>query len=147
MDTPAAPVMTDNDLDLEAAVRNAVMALDGVRPTRSEVNISVSQGQVTLTGVVPSPMTAAEVEVAAASVPGVMAVTNRLVDDGTLSRQVAEALALDERTRSIPPGYRVAPIFGTLLITGYFTPEQGQAVEAVAGAVPGVREVIIRALN
>jgi osmotically-inducible protein OsmY len=147
MESKIAPVEADLDYDLEAEVRDAIMSLDSVRATHAEVDVAVKQGHVTLSGIVQSPMAAIEVERTAAEVPGVAAVTNHLLDDGTLARNIAEALARDERTRSIPPGYRVSSTFGHVRIAGYFEDEAAQAVLAVAQAVPGVREVSIRALR
>jgi osmotically-inducible protein OsmY len=89
-------------------------------------------------------MMAADVERAAAEVPGVTQVTNLLVDDGTLSRQIAEALATDPRTQAIPPGYEVNPIFGHVFLVGRFTPDEARAVMAVAQSLPGVRSVNVK---
>ncbi len=147
METIIAPVEADVDYDLEAEVRDAILGLDSVRGTRAMVQVTVRAGQVTLAGNVQSPMAAVEVERAAAEVPGVMSVDNQIVDDGTLARVLAEALSRDERSRSIPPGFRVTSTFGHVLITGYFSDEQARAALAVAQAEPGVREVTIRTLR
>jgi hypothetical protein len=75
-----------------------------------------------------------------------MDLTNNLVDDGTLSRRVAEALALDARTRDIPPGYEVTAVFGRILLVGFFTDAQSRELLTVAQGVPGVREVSVKTL-
>jgi osmotically-inducible protein OsmY len=146
MDSNLAPASTDIDLDLTERVSGAINALDVLRGTRAHVAVTVTNGHVTLDGVVQSPMAAVEVERAAAAAPGAAGLTSRLTDDASLSRRVAEALATDPRTAAIPPGYRVVSVFGTMWLVGYFTPEQSQALAAVCRGVPGVRTVTIKAL-
>jgi osmotically-inducible protein OsmY len=138
----ATPIPTDlsTDLDIEAAVTRAVLELDALRPTPSEVNVRVANGQVTLTGIVPSPMLAAEAERVARHLPGVVGVKNELLDDGTLTLRVAQALATDPRTRNIPPGYRVMSVFGRVTVVGRFADEGTQAaLVEVCQSVSGVR--------
>ena len=146
--TPADDVASqmDLDLDLTERVSRAVDALDMLRGTRAHVDVSVSQGHVTLEGVVQSPMAAAEVENTAAYVSGGAPITNRLTNDSALSSAVAKALATDARTASIPPGYQVASVYGHLSLVGVFTPEQVLAVQAVAQGMPGARSVTVKAL-
>jgi osmotically-inducible protein OsmY len=135
---------TDVDVDLGAAVREALDALDFVRASRAEVAVKVENAHITLAGYVQSPMALVEAERAAESVPGVAGVTNLLIDDGSLARQVAEALATDARTRAIAPGYEVTVVFGYLTLIGRFTDEDARAAQAVAEAVPGVRRVTLK---
>ena len=146
--TPAADGVNqmDLDLDLTERVSQAVNGLDVLRGTRAHVAVSVANGHITLDGVVPSPMTAAEVENTAAYVSGGAPITNRLGDDATLSRRVAEALATDARSAAIPPGYEVVSIYGHITLVGVFTPEQIQGAQAVAQATPGVRSVAVKAI-
>ncbi len=147
MEHELAPVDNiDIDLDLAERVRDAIGALDILRGSRAHVDVMVANGHVTLSGNVQSPMAAAEVGHAAAETAGAAAVTNHVVDDASLSRLVAEALATDPRTAPIEPGYKVASTFGHLWLVGGFTPEQSQAVTAVCQAVAGVRSVTIKAL-
>ena len=147
MEIETTPAGTDLDNDIEAEVTDAVMALDAVRPSAAVVNVDVRAGLVTLTGYVQSPMAAVEVERAAAEVPGVTGVANNLIDDGSLSRLVAEVLATDPATRDIPPGYEVAPTFGYLRLVGYFSREQADALAAVIQAIPGVRGLQVVSLG
>ena len=147
MEIDTTPAGTDVDNDLEAEVTEALMSLDGVRPSAAVVQVHVNNGQVTLSGHVQSPMTAVEVERAAEQVPGVTSVINNLIDDGSLSRLVAEVLATDPATRDIPPGYEVTPTFGYLRIVGWFTPAQAEALTAVTQTMPGVRGVAITSLS
>lgn len=146
MESNLAPANTDVDLDLQERVNDAIRSHGTLRGTRAHINVTVANGQVTLDGVVQSPMAAAEVERTAADVAGAGAVTSRLTDDATLSRRVAAALAKDPRTAVIPPGYEVASVYGHLSLVGHFTAEQSQALETVARSVPGVRTVTTRLL-
>lgn len=136
--------LTDSDLDLWAEIRANLNQLDLVRSSRAQVEVQVAAGAVTLIGAVQSPMVAVEVERAVAEVPGVESVQNDLVDDGTLSRAIAEALATDPRTQAIPPGYEVTVIFAQVTLIGRFTDSEAQAVMAVAQALPGVRGVNVK---
>jgi osmotically-inducible protein OsmY len=144
MEANLTSVTTDQDLDLHAAVHDVLNSLDLVRGTRAEIDVAVANGHVTLRGVVQSPMVVVEVERAVAEVPGVAGLTNLLVDDGTLSRNVAEALATDPRTQSIPPGYEVTSVFGHVTLVGRFTNDEARAVMAVTQAVPGVHAVNVK---
>jgi osmotically-inducible protein OsmY len=147
MESNLAPANNiDLDLDLQERVTDVIYALDVLRGTRAHVEVIVSHGQVTLQGTLQSPMAAAEVARAAAEALGVAGVINHLVDDATLSSQVAKALATDARTAAIPPGYEVASMYGRVVLVGYFTSEQAPAVEAVARGVPGVRSVNVKTL-
>ena len=144
VDTNAPSTLSDRDLDLTAAIHDVLNQLDLVRGSRARVSVQVNGGQVTLTGAVQSPMVAVDVERAVADVPGVEQVINDLVDDGTLVRDVAEALATDPRTQAIPPGYEVTSVFAQVTLIGRFTDAEGQAVMAVTQAVPGVRSVNVK---
>jgi len=144
MDAEAAPTMADRDLDLDAALTERLYQMDGLEGTRADVQVEVANGHVTLRGNVQSPMVMAEVERAVADLPGVRGVSNFLADDGTLSRAAAEALAVDERTRDIPPGYEVTVVFGHLAVIGRFTDDEARQVMAVAQGVAGVRSVNVK---
>lgn len=140
MEATALPTTLSTDMDMEAEVTRAILELDALRAAPAEVNVGVTDGHVTLTGIVPSRMIAAEVERVSRGVPGVSGVSNRLLDDGSLTLRVARALAADPRTRAIPPGYRVMCVFGHVTLVGRFAdePERQAAVE-VAQDVTGVR--------
>ena len=144
MEATALPTTVNTDLDIEAEVTNVILEMDALRATPAEVNVSLTKGQVTLTGIVPSRMIAAEVERVARSVPGVAGVSNHLLDDGSLTLLVARALATDPRTRSIPPGYRVICVFGHVTLVGKLADEQmrSAAIE-VCQSVSGVRSAKI----
>ncbi len=147
MEDELAPVNSlDTDLDLAERVRDAIGTLDILHGSRAHVEVTAMGGHVTLEGVVQSPMAAAEVERAAVDVAGPGAVTSHVVDDATLRRRAAEALATDPRTAAIPPGYNVSVTFGHLWLVGRLTAEQAQAATAVCQAVPGVRSVTLKAV-
>lgn len=146
MESNLAPANTDLDLDLQERVTSAIHALDVLRGSRAHVAVTVKGGQVTLAGVLQSPMAAAEVAHVAAEVAGDLPVINHLADDATLSSQVAAALSRDPRTAAIPPGYQVACTYGHLTLIGYFNASQSLALEAVARGMPGVRTVTVQAL-
>lgn len=146
MESNLALANTDLDLDLQERVTNAIQSLDVLRGSRTQVVVTVSGGQVTLTGVLQSPMAAAEVAHAAAEVAGNLPVVNHLLDDASLSSQVAEALSTDSRTAAISPGYQVASMYGRLTLIGQFSAAQAQALEAVAHGLPGVRSVTVQRL-
>ncbi len=146
MEIDTTPAGTDVDNDLETVVTEAIMGLNSVRPSAAVVQVHVQRGQVTLTGYVQSPMAAVEVERTAEAVPGVTSVVNNLIDDGSLSRLVAELLSTDPTTRDIPPGYEVTPTFGFITLIGWFTPEQEAAVTAVLSTIPAIRGVTIKNL-
>jgi len=146
MEANLAPANVDLDLDLQERIHDAIYALDVLRGSRAHVDVIVNNGQVALQGNLQSPMAAAEVARAAADVPGAGPVISHLVDDATLSSQVAEALSTDARTAAISPGYQVTSMYGHVILIGRFTAEQAQAVEAVCRAVPGVRSIHVRML-
>lgn len=147
MEIDTTPAGTDVDYDLEAEVSEAVMSLDAVRPSAAVVKVHVTDGRVTLSGFVQSPMAVVEVERSVEAVPGVKGVINNLIDDGSQSRLVAEVIATDPATRAIPPGYEVTVTFGYVTLIGWFTPEQSQALTAVTQTIPGVRGVNIKSLT
>jgi osmotically-inducible protein OsmY len=146
MESNLALANADLDLDLAERVSHAIRSVDVLRGSRARVDVSVTNGHVTLAGVVQSPMAAVEVERAAAEASGASGITSHLVDDATLSRRVAAAVGKDPRTAVIPPGYEVISVFGHLALVGSFTEEQSRALTEVGRSVPGVRSITIRQL-
>ena len=146
MESNLARANADLDLDLQERVTDAIQSLDVLRGSRTQVAVTVNGGQVTLAGVLQSPMAVAEVVHAAAEAAGNLPVVNHLIDDASLSSRVAEALSTDPRTAAISPGYQVASMYGRLTLIGYFNAAQSQALEAVAHGLPGVRSVTVQTL-
>jgi osmotically-inducible protein OsmY len=139
-----ASVSNDVDLDIQSEVNDALMALDFIGASRAEVSAHVTHGHVTLDGYVQSPMAVVEAGRAAEAVPGITGVTNRLVDDATLSRRVAEILSTDPATLDIPPGYEVSATFGFVRVVGRFDEDQARRILAVTETIPGVRRVTLK---
>lgn len=136
------------DLDIKADTWRAIYALDTVNSSDANVAVSVTHGQVTLTGYMLTEMLATVIEQAVRRVTGVRSVVNHLVNDSALIRRVAQALALDARTRTIPPGYQVACSLGYAMVVGNFADEAARAsVTEVGQGVPGVRSVKIRSIH
>ncbi|HLE27295.1 MAG TPA: BON domain-containing protein [Anaerolineales bacterium] len=148
MDSPVTTLVDMRpDMDIEADVRQAIYALDPVNSI--DADVSVMHGQVTLTGYMLSEMLVPAIEQAARKVTGARSVVNHLVDDSSLVRRVATALALDPRSRAIPPGYRVVSSLGHAMVVGNFAREAAArgAVTTVCQGVPGVRSVKIKSIH
>ncbi len=139
-----APAHQRPDIDIAADTRQAISTLDTANSVGLDVEVSVLEGQVTLTGYMRSEMIAPGIEQAVRAVPGTRGVLNYLVDDSSLVRRLATALALDARTRAIPPGYRVVSALGRTMVVGDLAGEARTAVSQVCAGVPGVRSVLIR---
>jgi osmotically-inducible protein OsmY len=107
------------------------------------MRISVRHGVVILAGNVALHSDAGMVERLVRRVTGVHEVLNLLITDDDLWTSVAAALHYDPRTRPLQPGIGVA--LGQVTLTGSVADARSRdAVEAVAGAVPGVRGVVNR---
>lgn len=146
MNTISLPTLTPTDLDLETEVINALETIDSLRPTEAEITVKAEEGVVTLSGYVPSCTAVTDVERAVRAVPHVVQVINHLLDDGTLSRAAAQALATHPATRQIPPGYKVTAFIGHVFVIGRFADDAARAAVAeVCRAIPGVRSAQIKA--
>lgn len=137
-----APAMTEpavSDLDLRSIIEEALWSLDSIRVSKPAIEVSVANGHATVSGIVASPMMREQIEEVLSGLP----VTIAVMDDAAIQNAVAYALAMDPRTASIPPGYRVTPYNGHIHVKGKLTPEEAEAAWAVASAVKGVRGVTI----
>ena len=132
------------DLDIRADAQQAILSLDTANSTGVQVAVSVLRGQVTLTGYMRSEMIGSGIERAVRAVAGASSVVNQLVDDSSLVRRLATALAADARTRDVLPGYQVSSAFGRVMVVGAFSSEARAAVTQVGSSVAGVRSVEIR---
>jgi hypothetical protein len=132
------------DMDIEADARQVISQLDGANSVGLDVDVSVLEGQVTLSGYMRSEMIGPGIEQAVRAVPGTRRVLNHLFDDSSLVRRLATALAVDPRTRAISPGYQVVSALGHTMVVGNFTNEAEAAVRQVCAGVAGVRSVLIR---
>jgi osmotically-inducible protein OsmY len=133
---------TKND---ETLVRQVYRALDGVEPLRvlgSPVHVQVSDGVVTLCGVVATYPIKAQALEAVRRVRGVQQVGDELLTDDDLEIQVAHALSADLRTHQAAFGIIVNAINGFVSLVGQApSSEIAQTAKAVAAGVPGVRGV------
>ena len=125
-------------LDLESeAPATANLVPDGT------LRLAVRHGVVILAGNVELHTDAGLVERLVRQVPGVREVLNLLIADDDLRTSVAAALHYDPRTRQLQPSLSVGR--GQVTLTGSVADEASRAaVEAVAGAVHGVRGVMNR---
>ena len=135
------------DMDIQADAQHAVARVGTANSTGALVDVSVLRGQVTLSGYMRSEMIGAGIEHAVRGVAGASSVINHLMDDSSLVRRVATALATDARTRGIAPGYQVNSAFGRVLVVGSFTAEARAAVNQVCANLIGVRAVEIRSID
>jgi osmotically-inducible protein OsmY len=128
----------------DAAVRADVLqALDRVdlpRAFRTGVRVAVRDGVVDLRGHVRTATHARLLAERAGTVPGVLAVRDRLVDDEALTSRVARALTADPAVRRAI--LRVHSRHGEVALNGELPSEAArQTATALAAAVPGVRAV------
>ena len=94
-----------------------------------------------------SDMIAPAIEQAVRAVVGPRSVVNHLVDDSSLVRRLATALATNARTQAIPPGYQVISTFGRVRVVGTFADETRAAICQVCSDVPEVRSVEIESIG
>jgi osmotically-inducible protein OsmY len=101
---------------------------------------------VTLLGPVRSRFVRDQILDIVGAIPGVVEVIDLMVADPELEVRVAEALSLDPRTLSIPPGsVQVHCLNGVATLTGQLPPGSDRAaVLQAARAVPGVVQVHVR---
>jgi osmotically-inducible protein OsmY len=126
---------------LKQSIEDTLQVYSPLRTSRSEIDIAVEDGQVTLSGYVPSASIKHMAAILAGSVPGVNEVVNHLLDVPDLEREVAVALAGDERTRSWP--IRVRAELGYVQLQGQ-VPDQEAAQTAleVARGAKGPKKVV-----
>jgi osmotically-inducible protein OsmY len=106
------------------------------------VRIQVSDGVVTLNGVVLTYPIESQAVDAARRVPGVKRVRNELLTDSDLEIRIAHALSTNARTHQSAFGIIVNAVNGLVSLVGH-VPTAGiaQTAEAIAASVPGVHGV------
>jgi osmotically-inducible protein OsmY len=130
------------DLDLYEAVVEAVEGLNIVREASVPLTITVSDGVVTVAGVVLTRIMRQAVLVTAALVPDVRKVIDRLHTDADIEIAISQALAADPGTQVLQPRIVVRSYRGDVTLAGALDdPHAIQAAEAIALTVPGVRSV------
>jgi len=126
---------------LKQSVEDALEAYSPLRTSRSEVSVSAEDGQIILSGYVPSASIKRMAAVLAGSVDGVNKVVNDLVAAPDLERAVAVALASDDRTRPWP--IRVRAELGYVQLQGSVPDEEAaRAALEVARRVGGPKQVL-----
>jgi len=144
------PASEQLEQNLAARVEQALWADSRLRSSDTLVRVSATRdGAVTLEGHVRGDILRYLCGRLAAQVPGVRAVTNRVVADTDLENDVAMALALDPGVQTFTDQLVVKVILGVAQLTGVIAAADLSAAEAaraqaerVARAVPGVRQVV-----
>lgn len=135
-DTPVT--QSRPDLDILEDIEKAIVRYPPLVNDRHRVQIAVHNGVVTLSGHLKTSVTCQHLVDAVRQVAGVTRVhSDQLYNDDTLRR---EAGAL------IPSGVFVNVEYGTVLVTGKLPAgTDAAALEARIGAMPGIRQVVMRA--
>jgi osmotically-inducible protein OsmY/sporulation protein YlmC with PRC-barrel domain len=130
------------DLELMMDVDKAIWADEILRDTDyNEIDVKVESGFVILQGHVVTNMNRLRAENAALSVSGVLGLTNHLVVDDDLVRDVARALCNDNRTHL--EGVYVGAQKGVVTLNGRVSSATvRESAEEVAASVPQVRGVV-----
>jgi osmotically-inducible protein OsmY len=129
-------------IDDETLVQRVYRALDKVEPLRgsaSPVQVHVSSGVVTLSGVVTSYPIKAKAMDAAHSVPGVFQVRDNLLTDTEIEVQIVFSLSADPHTRDAAHAIVVTAVNGMVSLDGHVPSSKiVQAAEGIAADVSGV---------
>jgi osmotically-inducible protein OsmY len=128
-----------SELDLRRTIEEALWSLDSIRVSKPALEVKMSGGQATVSGIVASPMMREQIEEMLRGLP----VTLELLDDAAIQHAAAYTLATDPRTASIPPGYRVTMHNGHIHVKGKLTPEQTQTAQNVLSGVKGSKGVTV----
>ncbi|NWF69957.1 MAG: BON domain-containing protein [Chloroflexi bacterium] len=122
------------DIDIDSDLHELVKAYPPLQADRHHLHISVSNGQVQVSGHVKSPMTRRFVETRFGSVAGVKNVQlDGLYDDETL-RLAAGKL--------VPPGALVTSDYGTLVLAGVVEAGAREALIKQLEGIAGVKRVV-----
>lgn len=133
------------DADIRAEILDAFRGYDALHSTKPRIEVEVSDGAVTLRGVVRGGGQRGMAEKLAAEVDGVSSVRNELLDDPTLEGTVARALGRDPRVHLSTTVVRIKSFNGVVTLRGPVQTEvQQMAAEAAVRGVPGVIDVVNR---
>ncbi len=134
-----------SELDIQEAVAAALDDLDFVRESALPLRVRVEGDRVILEGVVLTRIMRRAVLEAAARVPGVQKVIDRLYTDADLQMAVSQALSADPATRDAQPNILVTSYRGDVILTALPAASAAlDAAAAVAARVAGVRSVAAR---
>jgi osmotically-inducible protein OsmY len=140
---PAGRVVSEADMELEELVTEAIRRDTVIRETHVPIDVSVTDGVVTVSGVVLSRIMHDRVLFLAASVRGVKKVIDALFSDPEI--EVAVAARIAEHKSFNNDQVDITSYHGRVMVTGEVDTEEERAeVVALAAAVPGVRQVIDR---
>jgi osmotically-inducible protein OsmY len=140
---PAERVVSEADMELEELVTEAIRRDTVIRETHMPIDVSVTDGVVTVSGVVLSRIMHDRVLFLAASVRGVKKVIDALYSDPEI--EVAIAARIAEHKSFTNDQVDIASYHGRVTVAGEVDTEEERAeVVALAAAVPGVRQVIDR---
>jgi osmotically-inducible protein OsmY len=127
-------------VDDEIQAQHHNRALDDIAPT--SVSILVSNGLVTLRGVVATYSVKAQILHAIQCVLGVQQVQDELLTDSELENRVGDALATDSRTRAAAYDIVARSSNGLVVLEGnILTYAIAEVAEWIAAGLPGVRAV------
>jgi osmotically-inducible protein OsmY len=129
-----------NDAGLHTEVARGLAEEHKLVAFRFGIRVRVTNGVVTLEGNVRTPTQRYVAEQRVRTVPGVLAIRSRIIDDTTLAKAVASALAGEPETRQAR--LRVVSDLGRIHLTGDAASEavRQRAIE-VASSVPSVAAV------
>jgi osmotically-inducible protein OsmY len=132
-----------SDADIAAYIHKALRGYTPLYATAPPIHVEVEDGIVTLRGVVRGVALRHEAGRLAAEVVGAESVRNELLDDPTIERAVAQALATHPYARLITNPVLVKSYHGEGTLTGQVASQIQQMIaESVTRTVPGVSEVV-----
>jgi osmotically-inducible protein OsmY len=132
-----------SDADIAAYIHKALRGYTPLYATAPPIQVEVEDGIVTLRGVVRGVALRHAAGRLAAEVVGAESVRNELLDDPTIERAVAQALATHPYARLIINPVLVKSYHGEVTLTGQVASQIQQMIaESVTRTVPGVSEVV-----
>lgn len=131
-----------SDVDLQAQVEEAIWRYEPLRVLHAPLKAEVRNGEVTLTGIVPSRMMHYGLIETLRRIPGVRAVRDQTMTDPDIQQAVTLALAQNPQTQPWSANVYVLSRNGFVQLIGT-VPDAAAAetVVRVAQSVPGVRRV------
>jgi osmotically-inducible protein OsmY len=132
-----------SDADIADHIHKALRGYTPLHATAPPIQVEVEDGIVTLRGIVRGVALRHAAGQLAAEVVGAESVRNELLDDPSIERAVAQALATHPYARLITNPVLVKSYHGEVTLTGQVASEiQKMIAESVARTVSGVSEVV-----
>ena len=141
------PLNPQSDGRIRATILDALRRYTPLRRTYAQVDVSVQDGIVTLTGTVGSIVMKRVIVGEVSRLPGVRAVqADELYDDTSLQLAVAQTLGSNpSMCIAVNEQVYIHIHHGRVVLTGrVFSSAKREAIEETAVAVPGVRSVVNR---